>query len=152
MSPSTRLKEFPGEYLAVRAGKLFCTACREELALKNSTIKNHIACGDKHQIAKKKILKGKARERDIAESLNKETQPLGTHVSMDERVYRARVVENFLQAGIPLGKIDALLGLLEENAFRLTHSSHLANYIPPILMNEKQAIRNELKDKDIGCV
>ena len=50
VSPSTRLKEFPDEYLAVRAGKLFCTACREELALK-STMKNHIACGDKHQIA-----------------------------------------------------------------------------------------------------
>ena len=36
-----RVKEFPGEYLAVRNEILFCTACREELALKKSTIKTH---------------------------------------------------------------------------------------------------------------
>ena len=43
------------------------------------------------------------------------------------------MVEQFLQAGIPLMKIDSLRGLLEENALRLTHSSHLADYIPPLL-------------------
>ena len=62
------------------------------------------------------------------------------------------MVESFLQAGIPLAKVDALRGLLEENAFRFTHSSHLADYIPPILMNVNQAIRNELKDKDVSVV
>ena len=34
ISPSIRVKEFPGECLRVRNGKLFCVACREELALK----------------------------------------------------------------------------------------------------------------------
>ena len=43
ISPTTRVKEFPGECLSVRGGKLFCTACREELALKKSTIKIYYA-------------------------------------------------------------------------------------------------------------
>ena len=38
----SRVKEFPNEYLIVRNSKLFCSACREEIALKKSTITNHI--------------------------------------------------------------------------------------------------------------
>lgn len=34
VTPATRVKQFPNECLAVRSGKLFCTACREELAHK----------------------------------------------------------------------------------------------------------------------
>ena len=94
-----------------------------------------------------------AKERDIAESLkayDREVQPAGTSVAMKVRVYRAKV-EHFLQAGIPLAKIDELRGLLE-NTFRLCHSSHLAHYIPPILRNEKLAIRQEIEGKDVSVV
>ena len=60
---------------------------------------------------------------------DKEETPVGTSISMAERVYRVKVVENFLKAGIPLVKVDSMRGLLEENGLRLTHSSHLADYI-----------------------
>ena len=83
---------------------------------------------------------------------DREVQPAGTSVAMEVRVYRAKVVEHFLQAGIPLAKIDELRGLLEENAFRPCHSSHLAHYIPPILRNEKLAIRQEIEGKDVSVV
>ena len=155
VSPTSRVKEFPGECLSVRSGKLFCDACREELALKKSTIKNHIESGDKHKRAKEKLSRKEARERDIAESLrsyDKEVQPAGTQVSMEERVFRLRVVEEFLRAGIPLAKIDDLRGILEEGALRLTHSSHLADYIPPILRTEKQKVRKELEGKHVSVV
>ena len=63
---------------------------------------------------------------------------------------RARVVEQFLYAGIPISKIDSLRNLLEENALRLTHSSHLADYIPPLLKKEKQAVCQEVQGKDVS--
>ncbi len=153
VTPATRIKEFPNECLAVRSGKLFCTACREELALKKSTVKNHIVCGDKHQKSKKKLESKAAKERDLTElltSYDKEVQPSGTSVSMEDRVYRAKVVEQFLHAGIPISKIDSLRSLLEENALRLTHSSHLLDLIPPLHKQEKQAIRQEVEGKDVS--
>ena len=42
IEPSKRVKEFPNEHLKVSAGKLFCSAYREELGLKSSTIHNYI--------------------------------------------------------------------------------------------------------------
>ena len=43
MTPGQRVREFPNECLSVLANKLFCTACCEELALKLSIIRGHIA-------------------------------------------------------------------------------------------------------------
>lgn len=151
----TRVREFPGEHLSVRGGKLFCTSCQEELALKKSTIKNHIESGDKHQKVKEKLLQKEARECDVAESLtvyDKEVQPAGTRVPMEERIFQVGVVEQFLRAVIPLAKIDELRGLLEEGGLRLSHSSHLADYIPPIARSEKQSIRKELEGKYVSVV
>ena len=51
VSPATRVKEFMGECLEVRHGKLFCVACREEHSLKKSTVKNHIYSGHKSHLA-----------------------------------------------------------------------------------------------------
>lgn len=73
VSPVDRVKEFPNECLTVRQGKLFCFACCEELSLKKSTVKNHIFSRNKHKNSKE----------------------------LEERVYRVRVVESFLKAGIP---------------------------------------------------
>lgn len=49
---------------------------------------------------------------------------------MEQRGYRVKAVEHFLRAGIPLAKFDVMRSLLEEGALRLTHTSHLADYIP----------------------
>ena len=93
---------------------------------------------------KKAYLKKTSRERDIAEVLrgyDKEVQPKGScSVPMDTRVYRVRVVEQFLKCGVPLKKIDGFRHLLEEGCLRLTHSSHLSDYIPVIHQEEKKKI------------
>ena len=68
-------------------------------------IKSHIETGTKHQNSKLKLKAKKVKERDITElfqAYSKEVQPAGRQVSMEERVYRAKVVEQFLKAGIPL--------------------------------------------------
>ena len=42
IKPQQRVAEFKGEHLCVSSGKLFCNACREEVNLKKSSVKNHI--------------------------------------------------------------------------------------------------------------
>lgn len=90
------------------------------------TVKNHIYSGIKHKNSKKRIVEKAARERDLASYLQKQDKEEPAMVSMEERVYRIRVVEKNLSAGVPLSKIDRLRGLLEENGLRLTNSTHLA--------------------------
>ena len=113
-----RVKEFPNEYLIVRNSKLVCSACREELALKNSTITNHISSGEKHKKAKEASETKQAREQNIAkvQVYDQEVQPKGSaSVSVDAHVYRVRVVEQFLKSGIPMSKIDSLRSLLDDH-------------------------------------
>ena len=115
VSPAARVKEFTGEHIDVRNGKMFCVACREELSVKKSTIKNHHYYGRKHKDARLKLAKKEARERDIADcfvAYDKLEKPAGISDSMAERVYRVKVVEYFLKDGIPLHKEDDLRVLL----------------------------------------
>ena len=51
-------------------GKLFCSACRETLAVKKSTVSNHVR-SSKHLTSKEKLKFIKAREESIALSLKK---------------------------------------------------------------------------------
>ena len=100
----------------------------------------------------KRLESKRAKERDLTELLktyDKEAQPAGVQISMEERVYRAKVVEQFLKARVPLAKIDSLRELLEENAFRLAHSSHLADYIPPLHL---RSIRQQIQRKDVALI
>ena len=155
IKPEVRVKEFPGEFLEVRKGKLFCVACREEVSLKKSTVKNHIYSGIKHKNSKKRLAEKEARERDLSSYLqkqDKEEPAAATMVSMEERIYRIRVVEKFLSAGVPLSKIDRLRGLLEENGLRLTNSTHLYDYIPLLLKQEKEKIRTEVAGTVVSAI
>ena len=63
--PSTKLRRkrlhdcvagFPGEYLAVECGVLFCEACRVEVSPKASSLKRHIR-SNRHVSGKKQCLK-----------------------------------------------------------------------------------------------
>ena len=67
--PHQRIKEFSGEPLKVNLNKkLFCCACREELSLKLSSLRNHFQ-STKHIDGKKRLEKKEAREKDIVEAL-----------------------------------------------------------------------------------
>ena len=52
IKPEKRVRENPNEPLTVSSGKLFCRACREELCLKSSSLKNHLS-STKHLEGKK---------------------------------------------------------------------------------------------------
>ena len=65
VTPAAQAKAFQEEQIVVSAGKLFCSACWEELSTKLSIIKNHIS-SSKHIQAKATVAKREARERDIA--------------------------------------------------------------------------------------
>ena len=140
----------------MRNSKLFCSACREEIALKKSTIVNHIRSGEKHKKAKEAIEKRQTRELNLVEVLKAYDQQVhlkgSASVSMDARVYRVRVVEQFLKSGIPMSKIDSLRPLLEEGSHRLTHSSHLSEYIPVVYSEEKKGIKNEVEGRDVSVI
>lgn len=54
VTPSQRVKENVNEELCVSNGKLFCNACREELSLKATVLKNHLK-STKHDMGKKRL-------------------------------------------------------------------------------------------------
>ena len=68
VSAKDRVNEFPDECLTVsRGGKLFCSACREELNPRKNIITNHIAC-KKHRTSKE-VRTSKAKDQTIIDSL-----------------------------------------------------------------------------------
>ena len=69
VTPEQRVKEFPEEKLVVSARKLFCTACREELALKKSIIELYIK-SEKHTRGKERRASKDKQEQGIVKALN----------------------------------------------------------------------------------
>ncbi len=70
VSPKQMATQFPNESLTESNGKLFCLACREELALKRSVALLHVKF-NKHIEGKERLGRKEARERDIAEALQR---------------------------------------------------------------------------------
>ena len=156
VDPRTRVKEFPNEALVVSPGnrRLFFNACRETLSVKRSTVADHIK-SSKHKASKKKLRSKEAKQQDIAIALTKYDQsvhPVGENLTSEQRVYRIKVATAFLRAGIPLAKLVHFRDILEENALRLTDSSHMLDLIPFILEQEKSKIKDEIKGKFISII
>ena len=153
VTPSQRVEEFNNQKLIISAGKLFCLACREELSLKKSVIKNHIV-STKHTIGKKKINSKEKREKDIAESVKKYEfeHPSGETLPTSVRVYRVKVCTTFLRAGVPINRIDKFRDILEENGLHLAGRKPMSDLIPFILSEEVQRLKSEIKDKPISVI
>ena len=120
ITPDMRVKSYPNECFVVSAGKLFCTACREELSVKASVLKLHVKCA-KHNQGKVRLQRKEKREHDIVAAMkayDDKVHPKGETLPVEERVYRVKCVRTFLKAGVPLNKLDVFRELLEENAYR----------------------------------
>lgn len=66
-------------------------------------------------------------------------------------VFRFRVVQTFLLAGVPLARLSTFRPLIEQSGFALCDESHLAaTYIPRIEEREFSQLRVELSDQFIG--
>ena len=121
--------------------------------LKSSSIKNHLK-SNKHQEGKVKLSKKEAREKDIAEALvqyNSDNHLRGETLPQSQQVYRVKVVKTFLQAGVPLSKLNIFRDLLEENGYRLSDRRFMFDLIPFIL-KEEEKLKEELKGKHLGVV
>ena len=108
VKPQDRVRKYPKECLSVSHGKLFCIACREELSLKSSSLRNHLK-SLKHKEGKEHLKRKEIRERDIATKLtsyNKETHLVSQNIAESMQVFRVKVVSTFLRTGIPLNKLD----------------------------------------------
>ena len=86
----------------------------------------------------------KLREQTIVEALSREKSQKDSTLPLIERAYRQEVVEEFLKAGIPIHKIDALRPLLEKNGYRLNGSSNLGQYISLIFKQGTERVKQEL--------
>lgn len=154
VSPSDRVRAHPEENFTVSNRRLFCCACREELAVKKSVIEHHIA-SHKHKRGKERFASKAKYERDICESLksyDKELHPVGETLPDSTRIYRIRVVTTMLKAGVPLSKVDKFRDILEENALALTTSSSLRQLLPFILQNELRNLKEEIKGKHVSIL
>ena len=97
--PATRINEFPNEPLIVSFGKLFCSVCWETLAVKKSTVLNHIN-SSKHLVSKEKL---KCKNGSLC--------PSNSMIHLDviesdticdaHRVYRTKVLMSFMRAKNP---------------------------------------------------
>ena len=134
-------------------GKLVCTACHSEVSLKKSIVAAHVKT-DRHKLGKERIQKEQNRQglvreafRNYQDRRNKGLSETGltTAVPLDVSVRRIEVVRSFLQAGIPLAKLDYMRPLLESStSLALTESSHMAQYIPFVLEEEQSLIKKDL--------
>ena len=157
ISNSVRLLEFPNEYLERRDGNLFCGACKQWLSEKKSAVTAHIAT-KKHLDVKIGKKKEKSHQQSMMESLDardKAERPVGETLPLEHRAFRVEIMTNFLsriREGIPIAKLDGLRPIMERNNFSLTRPSHMVEYIPFILSEEKARIKSLLRDKNIGII
>ena len=99
-----RIQQYPGEELSIKERKLLCLGWREIVSTKKSIVITHLA-SKKHGNGKNKLKKSKLKDQTITEAFRAgdRTQKDRT-LPITERAYRLEVVEEFLRAGIPIGK------------------------------------------------
>ena len=149
-----RVKEFSGEMLIDSAGKLFCSACREELSLKLSIVKNHVESA-KHSRHKTLVKEKRSREQDIAQAFQmyeQKVHPAGESLPEAHKLWRVKVVTTFLKAGVPLGKVEMFRNLLEEHAYSLSDRRGMSDLIPFIQSEEQQQIKAEMQGKKVSFI
>ena len=108
----------------------------------------------KHETGKDRLASKEVKERDIAKLLRKGdiTHPVGETLSMDQRVYRVKVLKCFLRAAVPLAKMEYFRELLEENSFRLSDRRHMSDLIPLLVSQEQADVKGELCGRPVSIV
>ena len=89
ITPAERVKTYSSEQFIVSNNKLFCSACREELATKKSVIEMHIK-SQKHLRGKTRLGKKNQHEMTIIEALkrfDRDHHPVGETLPDSTRVY-----------------------------------------------------------------
>ena len=154
VSPIDRVRAYPNEPFTVSNKKLFCSACREELATKKSVIDLHLK-SVKHDKGKQRLSSNAQKEEDIIQALetfDREHHPEGERLPISVRLYRIKVVRTMLRAGVPLSKVDQFRDLLEEHAFALTSATNLRQLLPFIHHEEVSRLKNEIANRPLSII
>lgn len=148
------LKQFQGQGLKESAGKIFCTACKEEQPDQMESIRGHVA-SQKH-IARLQKLESSSKaasiwREDLAEMFDNHPDLKGSKLDAQKHRFRYHVMETFLISGTPLVRLPFFKPILERSGFTVGDRSDLsATYIPLIESEEFKRVKAEVKDEFIG--
>ena len=102
-------------------------------------------------MAKKAAVKEKTKDQSIIQMLRRHDQQLnskGETLPYEMHLFRYDLVESFLQAGIPISKINLLRPFLEKYGHRLTTRGHLSEIIPQVIEREKEILKTKIAPQD----
>jgi hypothetical protein len=139
------LEKYPQETLKIDGNELFCEACAKPLINKGSTLKYHFAAAS-HAKAKVSFLARKSRQSQLFQYYSSLAMAENRNAPANQQAWRYQVVSAFLEAGIPLEKVNisSLHELLESGHPKLGVSTTLADFIPSVRDIELETIRDEL--------
>ena len=157
IAPEARIAEFPSDSLFKNEkGQLHCKACGLELSLRLGSLRSHLnsaAHKQKHKAHVESLVDDGDLTGWVTRHFEQNADAQGHTLPSDVHVYRWRVVESFMFAGIPLAKTDMLRHLLERANYPLTHSSHLGqDYIPLIEEREIKRVVKELLKQHFSLI
>lgn len=154
VSLQARIKEYPKQGLVESAGVLKCSVCAKQ-TLQNikSSIETHLK-SEGHQknlmLAQERLGQDADLRSELISHYTTHPEESGSSVDPSDAVYRVRVVEGFLCAGIPLSKVDQLRPLLERSGHKLVASTHLARLVPKVEAMEFKRMLAELDGQHIS--
>ena len=148
-----RIQQYCKDGFRDSAGKLFCGPCKCVLTNVKSSIEAHIS-SVKHKTNLAKFNARTSADIDLMADLathfaaNPDSCG-GTNVTQNDQLFRYRVTETLLGAGIDLAKADNLRYLLGRSGSSVPSSTHLKAYVPKIEALEVDKIKEELQDEFI---
>lgn len=156
---SDRIKQFPNHSLVEApspSGKvLFCRCCPKTLQNIAGTIRTHVN-SEAHTLKLKQWLKRQQSDNVVAKYLheyfNEKPSEKDSSVDLELHLYRWRVLETCMKAGIPKAKVDGLRTLLERSGNALTSSTHLGSYVPKIEQFEFKRIQSEVAGQSVCLI
>ena len=152
--PQQRVKQFPDKNLIISFKKFFYEACKEEVSMKCSSVRNHIK-SYKHKSIREKLACKETQAKDIATSLTKHNEEVhlkGEMLPEQQQVFRVKVVTVFLLAAVPLNKLACFRDVLEGGAYRLTDRQNMSDLVPFILKQEQKLFREEINGKYVSVI
>ena len=152
ISVPARIAQFPEQSFRDSFGHVMCGACVAVIPNIKSTLVKHTH-SLKH-IARLIVFNAKTTEDiDLMASLSAHFRAnpdeAGATVNVHEQLYRFRVTQAFMFAGVALYKASMLRTLLERSGHSCTSGTHLAMYVPKVEEREIRLVQEELKDEYI---
>lgn len=129
-------------------GYLYCKACCYTVSVESSATKRHLR-SNTHKASVEKLKQtlqaGRTLGKTLTEHFEHSNAAQGT-LPPQQLTWRAQCVKACLMGGIPIAKLAGpIKGLLEDGHYSLTSASHMAEFIPPLLAEEKALMATELE-------